>query len=177
MKLIYVAGKMMADTAWEREQYIRHAEVAALNILKIGAAVHCPHAQCRFYDGEMPWGEWIKRDIEVLKRCDAIYMCSNWKSSTGATAEHDWALTHGMKICYALDEVEAYVKETDTSQDAAYSQPHEDPRRTAYVVELEKQVRSYNRALEKLERLGWTCSLEELPDKYEELQKKIKEAL
>lgn len=66
---------------------------------------------CRNYDGEMPWEEWIKRDLEVLSRCNAIYMCTNWKDSKGATAEHDWAKKHGMKILYGLGEVAAYLKE------------------------------------------------------------------
>jgi hypothetical protein len=111
VRLIYIAGKIQAETAWEREQNIRQAEEAALAILKLGAAVHCPHTMCRYFDGEMPWEEWIMRDLEVLGRCNAIFMCANWRDSKGATAEHDWAKKHGMKILYGLGEVAAYLKE------------------------------------------------------------------
>jgi hypothetical protein len=111
MRLIYVAGKLAAETAWQREQYVRQAEEAALQILKMGAAVFTPHTQCRNYDGELPWEEWIKRDLEVLSRCNAIFMLPNWKDSKGATAEHAWAKDHGMKILYGLGEVAAYLKE------------------------------------------------------------------
>ena len=111
MKLIYIAGRMKAPTAWERECYIREAEAAALNIIKLGAAVYCPQSQTRFYDGEMTWDEWIKRDLEVLGRCNAIYMCANWKESVGATTEHKWAKENGMKVLYGVGEVAAYLKE------------------------------------------------------------------
>lgn len=56
------------------------------------------------------------------------------------------------------------------------SEPHEDVRRTAYVVELEKRVAKLDNALEELERVGWPCRLEELPQQYVELGKKLQEA-
>jgi hypothetical protein len=111
MKMIYTAGPMSAPTAWEIEQNIRTAEEIALKILKMGAAVYCPQTQGRFYANEMPWEEWIKRDLEVLKRCNAIFMLPNWKDSKGAIAEFDQAARLGMKILYGLGEVAAYLKE------------------------------------------------------------------
>lgn len=111
MRLIYIAGPIAAPTAWEREGNIRTAEVIALRIMQLGAAVFCPHTQARFYDGTMPWEEWIKRDLEVLSRCNAIFMCINWQQSKGAMAEYEWAKKHGMKILYSEGEVAAYLKE------------------------------------------------------------------
>ena len=111
MRLIYTAGPITADTDWEREQNIRRAEEISLAIMKLGAAVFCPHTQARFFNGEMPWEEWIKRDLEVLSRCDAIFMIPNWKNSKGATAEHAFAKEHGMKILHGFGEVAAYLKE------------------------------------------------------------------
>lgn len=111
MRLIYVAGAIAADTAWEREQNIRVAEVLALDIAKMGFAVFCPHSQTRYYDGELSHDEWMERDLEVLSRCNAIFMCSNWRGSKGAMAEHEWARVRGMKILYGLGEVAAYLKE------------------------------------------------------------------
>lgn len=111
MRLIYTAGPMSAPTAWEVEKNIRAAEEVALQILKMGAAVFCPATQGRFYQGELPWEEWIKRDLEVLDRCDAIFMLLNWKDSKGATAEYDYAKAHGIPRLFGLGEVAIFLKE------------------------------------------------------------------
>lgn len=100
MKLIYVAGKMDAGTAWQREENIRKAETIALMLIKAGYAVHCPHTQCRHFHGEMPWQEWIDRDLEVIRRCDAVYFIDNWMDSKGATAERNFALENNIPCLY-----------------------------------------------------------------------------
>ena len=111
MRLLYVAGKLADSTAWKRELNIRQAEEVALQLMKMGFAVFVPHTQCRSYDGELPWEAWIERDLEVLCRCNAVFMLPNWKDSKGATAEHEQAKKLGMKILYSLEEAAAYLKE------------------------------------------------------------------
>lgn len=96
MKLIYIAGPITAQTTWGREKNIRCAEEEALSVLKLGAAVFCPHTQARFYDGELGWEEWIARDLEVLHRCDALYLIAGWRDSRGATAEQEFAVKNNI---------------------------------------------------------------------------------
>lgn len=109
MKLIYIAGPIDAPTAWDREQNIRTAEHIALMLMKMGAAVYCPHTQCRFYDGEMPWENWLQIDLEILKRCDAIFMIHDWKKSKGACLEHEKATEWGMPILNTAGQVADYL--------------------------------------------------------------------
>jgi nucleoside 2-deoxyribosyltransferase len=96
MKLIYIAGPITSPTNCGREKNVRSAEEEALSVLRAGAAVFCPHTQARFYDGELSWEEWIARDLEVLKRCDALYLISGWQNSRGAVAEHAFAVANNI---------------------------------------------------------------------------------
>lgn len=115
MKLIYIAGAIEAETAWARERNIRVAEARALRLIKMGAAVYCPHTQCRFYDGELPWDDWLKRDLEILSRCNAIFMLENWKDSKGAKLEYETATRWGMRVLFSTVEVFNYLDETESN--------------------------------------------------------------
>ena len=46
------------------------------------------------------WEEHMKKDIEMLSDCDAIYMLENWESSTGANIEKNIAEEIGMKVLF-----------------------------------------------------------------------------
>ena len=101
MKVIYVAGKYRAETEWELIENIRHAEVVASNLWGRGWSVICPHKNTAHFGGLMENPEddhllWLKGDLEMLKRCDAIYMLSNWQTSTGAMLELEEAQKHGL---------------------------------------------------------------------------------
>ena len=42
--------------------------------------------------------EYMEMDMEVLKRCDAVVFCGNWKKSKGCRMEYDEAKKLGLKI-------------------------------------------------------------------------------
>ncbi len=44
------------------------------------------------------WGEHMRRDIEMLLDCDAIYMLPNWQQSKGARLEYIIAMQLGFAI-------------------------------------------------------------------------------
>ncbi len=44
--------------------------------------------------------EWIRRDIEMVLKCDAIYMLNGWERSMGARAEHAIAVWTQKQIHY-----------------------------------------------------------------------------
>ena len=44
------------------------------------------------------WREHMKKDIQILLSCDAIFMLDNWKDSKGATLERHIAEQLGMII-------------------------------------------------------------------------------
>ena len=104
MKVIYVAGAYRANSlngVWDN---IMHARAVARQLWIDGWAVICPHANSIFMDGEETDGLFLKGDLEIVRRCDAIYMLTNWEQSEGARGEYELARN--------LD-LEVYFEETD----------------------------------------------------------------
>jgi nucleoside 2-deoxyribosyltransferase len=98
MKVIYIAGPFRADNAWEIEQNIRRAECLALEVWKAGAAAICPHTNTRFFQGVALDEVWLKGDIEIMRRCDAVLLTANWEISSGARAERKEAKALGIPV-------------------------------------------------------------------------------
>lgn len=110
MKVVYVAGPFRGANSWEMEQNIRHAEVLALGVWRLGAAALCPHTNTRFFQGAADDSVWLDGDIELLRRCDAIIMTDNWMASVGARAEHNYAETWGIPVLYSLAELRKWLR-------------------------------------------------------------------
>ena len=72
-----------------------------------GWAVICPHANTAFFSGEEDHEvdrlKWIEGDLEMLWRCDAIYMLKGWEDSRGAVTERDQAITIDLQVIYEDD--------------------------------------------------------------------------
>ena len=47
--------------------------------------------------------KFLAGDLEILKRCDAIYMLSNYLDSKGAKEELKFAYEQGKEIYFELD--------------------------------------------------------------------------
>ncbi len=103
MKIIYVAGAYRAKTEWGLIQNIRKAEQAAIKLWQEGWAVICPHKNTAHFGGLCPDNTWLDGDLEMLKRCDAIYMLRGWEKSKGATAEHQLAIKMGLEVYFEIN--------------------------------------------------------------------------
>lgn len=107
MKLIYIAGKYLGECDWDTYNNIHEARLSAHKLWGEGWAVLCPHANTAFFGGvgesnkdSGDWMKWIEGDLEMLRRCDAIYMLSNWVDSKGAKIELEEAQRLGLEIHY-----------------------------------------------------------------------------
>lgn len=109
MKVIYVAGKYLGNSDWETYNNIHKARVVARKLWDEGWAVICPHSNTAFFGAESEkdrddpngdWQRWLNGDLEIIRRCDAIYMLDNWKDSKGAKLEHKLAVELGLEIYY-----------------------------------------------------------------------------
>lgn len=111
MKLIYVAGPYTAATHIEVERNVLNAKEAAIELLRRGWAVICPHTMthtCEIGTGLEP-EVFYNSDFEILRRCDAIYMLPSWNYSSGSVAELEQAKRDGLKVFYSLKEACAEV--------------------------------------------------------------------
>jgi len=104
MKLILISGPYRAKTEWELTENIRHAEAAAIKMWKEGWAVICPHKNSAWFGGICDDSVWLEGDLEMLRRCDAIYMLNTWHRSEGAISELKVAQRLGLEIIYEKKE-------------------------------------------------------------------------
>lgn len=74
MKVVFISGAYTADTSWLVTQNIRAAEVAGLEVARLGAMPLIPHSNTGHFDGELTGTFWLKGCIELLKRSDAVYI-------------------------------------------------------------------------------------------------------
>lgn len=103
MKLIYVAGPYRGPGDWAVKQNIQDAEKFARELWRRGFAVICPHANSAFMGGsEIPDDVFLKGDLEILRRCDAIFMIPGWERSAGARAEYQFSLDNNIPIFFGV---------------------------------------------------------------------------
>ena len=99
MRVIYVAGKYRDNNSIGVIENIFCATRASHKLWKEGWAVICPHMNtAHFHD--LPCEMIIPGDLEILGRCDAIYMLRDWAASEGARGEHALAIRLGLQILY-----------------------------------------------------------------------------
>jgi len=105
MKVIYIAGPFRAENAWRVEQNIRAAEETALDLWNCGYAVICPHANTRYFDGAIDANMFLEGDLEILSRCDALFMLPKWETSVGATEERRFAVSRNIPVFDTFSEL------------------------------------------------------------------------
>jgi hypothetical protein len=87
MKVVYISAPYRSNSINGIHENIEIARRVALRYWRKGFAVICPHLNTAYFDGAISDEEILAGDIEILKRCDGIVMCGNWKDSEGARNE------------------------------------------------------------------------------------------
>ncbi len=98
MKIVYVAGKFRGPTAWDIAENVRIAERVGLEVARAGAMPLIPHANTALFHGQGTEQFWIEGTLELLRRCDAVLCCHNWKDSVGARGEVELARNLGLPV-------------------------------------------------------------------------------
>lgn len=116
LPVIYVAGKYRAKHESEVFANIMTARKFALGVWRAGAVAICPHLNTMFFGGavapeniELDGEIWLAGDLELLRRCDAIYMLPGWESSRGATVEREIASSLGIPDLRCDAELQQFV--------------------------------------------------------------------
>jgi hypothetical protein len=101
-KLVFISGKYRGKTEWEVRQNILEAEIYGAIITEglIGKNLYpiIPHKNTAYFGGLRSDKYFLDGAIELLSRCDYIYMLPNWKESQGARKEYAYAKKHKIKI-------------------------------------------------------------------------------
>jgi hypothetical protein len=58
----------------------------------------CPHTMYRFFQFELPDEYWLNATLNLLDRCDSIFMIPNWEGSEGAKVEYEFAVQKGIPV-------------------------------------------------------------------------------
>ena len=117
---IYVSGAYTPsrvephDAARIAHQNTLKAIDVGLRLIEKGHLPFIPHLTHFLHihsPAEIPPSFWYQYDLAWLHACDAVLMMEGWTKSHGAKMEHDFALQHGKKIYYGLEEVPEVPKE------------------------------------------------------------------
>ena len=109
MKVIFTSGPITARTPYQRFLYVRHAEEVMVRLLKEGWAVICPRKNTKNLDGAINRNLatehqfWLRVDLAILHRCDAIFMLRGWERSRGSRMEYKKAKELKLEILYEED--------------------------------------------------------------------------
>ena len=95
-----MSGPYRATSEWQLERHIQAARDAALRLWVDGWAVITPHMNTAHLGGACPDDVWLSGYLEIMRRCDAVYMLENWQQSRGARAELDEATRLDMPVLY-----------------------------------------------------------------------------
>jgi nucleoside 2-deoxyribosyltransferase len=98
LKVVYIAGPFRANSAWDVERNIRRAEELALWVWRAGAVALCPHTNTRFFQGAADDDIWLKGDLELLRRCDAVLLVASRETSAGTLDEILYACDNGIPV-------------------------------------------------------------------------------
>lgn len=96
MKLIYVAGKYRAKTAWEIDCNIHKARQFGVLVARQGAYPVIPHSNTAHFDGVAPDSFWLEGTLELLSRCDGAVFIDRWRESSGSVGE--WFLAERLNM-------------------------------------------------------------------------------
>ena len=89
----------------------------AIVLWEMGFTVYCPHLNTAHFekDCECEYGDYIDGNLEILSRCDAIFMLPFWSHSRGAQIELNHTDRRGMRIFHNLSEIEEWAEEIDNA--------------------------------------------------------------
>jgi hypothetical protein len=110
MKKAYVAGPYKAPTYYQRRQNIAAAEAVAVELLRMGYAVFCPHRNYGGLDGVISEFDFLERDLAHLEDCQLVVVLPGYEASEGTKAEIHHAHNELVPVYYWPEDREQIVR-------------------------------------------------------------------
>ena len=96
--VVYVGGSYRNSKEYQVHLNILLAEKYSLALWKMGYVPLTPHKNFCYFGGELSDQYILDSCIELLKRCDYIYLLPNWKTSEGTKREYQFAKENGIPV-------------------------------------------------------------------------------
>jgi len=106
MKVIYVSGKIRdARGDFMTSLHTELARQYGALLWRRGWFAFIPHMSTMWMEGVVRYDSFLKGDLIMISRCDAVFMLPNWMDSNGARIERKFAEDIGIPIYYEFREV------------------------------------------------------------------------
>ena len=115
MKVVYLASPYRTNSDWRKYQNIQNAHSSAKYIWDNGCVCINPIGNSAWMGGEIPEKVFLDGDIEILKRCDAIFMNFGWQNSKGCVMEWEYAKNNNIPVFYKLNELVGWAHGEESS--------------------------------------------------------------
>jgi len=99
MKKIYISGQMTGIKNYNKKAFMK----AEKYLHKKGYKTVNPYRLSKMLNkikNNPTYADYLRHDLEWLKKCDSIYMLENWENSNGAKTEIDKAHELGLQIYF-----------------------------------------------------------------------------
>lgn len=112
-KLVYIAGPYTGVDLKAVDNNIQLSRSAAVELARNGIGFISPclnsaHFESMLGADDPGYEFWIRMTMEMLKRCDAIFMVPGWETSRGARAEFAWASANGMPVFVVFESLKEW---------------------------------------------------------------------
>lgn len=105
LKLVYIAGPFRGPTPGDVARNIERAEAAARFAVTLGVFPVTPHSiGARLQGVGSQESFWLPGTLELMRRCDEIWVVPNFEQSKGTRNEIDEARRLGIQIVYLTEE-------------------------------------------------------------------------
>lgn len=96
MRVVYLAHPYGGD-----EANVEDAKQIVCRLVKKfpGIVFLSPLQATGFYYNDIPYLDGMNHCLELLSRCDELWLCKGWQDSKGCCMEYAAALTRHMPIC------------------------------------------------------------------------------
>ena len=110
--IVYVSGPLTSSNSLQVKRNIEIAKQATIELLNRGFGVICPHLNSPIdLESSANYSDYLEMYLEIVKRCDIIFMLPNYLESNGATKERFVAGQNTIPITYTIDQVEGVYEE------------------------------------------------------------------
>ena len=111
---VYVAGRFRDSSPWIVHQNIIAAEQRAAIVTRYeGLVAVCPHLLTRNLDSLRDDRYWCEATMEIMRRCDAVFVGPGWEDSRGSLAEIREALLLGKPVFFEEGQLRIFALQAD----------------------------------------------------------------